>query len=226
MDTLVHMDIPTLDLYPLWAFEGAQTSGLWDGYVEFRHDWIAQRERFVHDNGGLREQAIGDRVRAMIARRLEALGRAGEETRIEETVRRIQARYWRRYLAASVVPEEARRSLEALRERGLKLGVVSNFIVPGGVGSLLARHQLADFFSVVVVSCNVGWKKPAEPIYRVAIRWAGVHPSRILFVGDNQLADYDGPRLLGMKPLLYDPQQQSPETERRIRSLEEVRDWL
>jgi putative hydrolase of the HAD superfamily len=91
------------------------------------------------------------------------------------------------------------RTLRALRERGLSLGLVSNTFVPGQV---LDRHlgelQLLDLFPVRVYSCDVGFRKPDRRIFELALNQLEADPRETLFVGDSLRADVGGARRLGM----------------------------
>jgi putative hydrolase of the HAD superfamily len=132
-----------------------------------------------------------------------------------------------RYLEASYILPDVRGTLEWLAgERGLSLGVISNFMVPGGIGQILQKHHLADFFKQVWVSCNIGWKKPSEVIFSKAIQSSQASPGEIVFVGDSLLADYDGSRMQGMKSVLFDPQDASPKVQPRIRNLFELKELV
>ncbi len=227
MDTLVQMEIPSMEVYPLWAFEAAGDCGIWEGYPEFREDWAEHRRRFIHQNSGLREGTIANRIAGIIETGLDRRGWGWPEKRKRNLADAILRSYWSRYLEATYVGDDVRNVLHRLEgEHGLPLGVLSNFMVPGGIGQILARHDLAGHFRFVLVSCNLGWKKPAEQIYLAAIRASRCSPEEILYVGDNQLADFDGPRLVGMQPLLYDPSDESPSVERRIGSFDELDRWL
>jgi putative hydrolase of the HAD superfamily len=55
----------------------------------------------------------------------------------------------------------------------------------------------------VVFSSMVGRRKPAPEIYRAALNALGVAPKRVLFVGNRELEDYEGPRGLGMRAVIY-----------------------
>jgi putative hydrolase of the HAD superfamily len=89
--------------------------------------------------------------------------------------------------------------LEALRERGLRLGVVSNAFDPGwllhrdldelGVGARL------DF---AVFSSEVGKRKPHPAIFQAALDALDVAAEEALFVGDRLYEDVRGAGELGM----------------------------
>jgi putative hydrolase of the HAD superfamily len=90
--------------------------------------------------------------------------------------------------------------LEALRDRGLKLGLVSNAIDPPD----LLHRDLADFgvaerLDVAVFSSEVGRRKPDPAIFRRALGALGVAPERALMVGDRVAVDIAGAKALGMK---------------------------
>tara|TARA_B110000977_G_scaffold198291_1_gene282831 strand:- start:615 stop:1313 length:699 start_codon:yes stop_codon:yes gene_type:complete len=84
-----------------------------------------------------------------------------------------------------------------------KLGVVSNFFLPGWPKKFLEQLDLADYFEFVIDSAELNSKKPEAPIYQTAINMTGVEPDKILFVGDDFLRDVERPRELGMKARHY-----------------------
>ena len=92
--------------------------------------------------------------------------------------------------------------LQALRARGLRLAVVSNFDTR--LPPLLDALGLAAFFDAVVCSGEAGAAKPDGAIFAHALETLGVEASEALHVGDNREADYDGARAAGIEALLVD----------------------
>jgi len=89
--------------------------------------------------------------------------------------------------------------LETLRERGLKLGLVSNAIDPPDLLHRdLERHGITERVDVAVFSSEVGRRKPDPAIYRRALDALGVEPTNALFVGDTLHTDIAGAKALGM----------------------------
>jgi putative hydrolase of the HAD superfamily len=89
--------------------------------------------------------------------------------------------------------------LEALRERGLKLGLVSNAIDPPGLLHRdLARLGIAERIDIAVFSSEVGWRKPHPAIFERALEALDVAPERAIFVGDKLSTDVAGASALGM----------------------------
>jgi HAD superfamily hydrolase (TIGR01493 family) len=91
------------------------------------------------------------------------------------------------------VPE----ALQALRARGLALAVVANWDF--GLHDHLACHNLTRWFDVVVVSGEVGVRKPDPAPFRLALDRLGVRPERAVHVGDHPPHDEEGARAAGMR---------------------------
>lgn len=89
----------------------------------------------------------------------------------------------------------------------VRMGVVSNFYLPGWPERLLASHGLLQHFEFVIDSAAIGFRKPGAEIYRKALCQAGLTDDRagdVLFIGDNLRNDVLGPRSLGMSVLYFD----------------------
>jgi putative hydrolase of the HAD superfamily len=99
-----------------------------------------------------------------------------------------------RILAANTHP-----LLEALRERCLKLGLVSNAFDPGWLLHRdLEQMGLAQRLDFSVFSSEIGLRKPHPAIFEHALGALGVEPERTLFVGDRLFEDVRGAAELGM----------------------------
>jgi putative hydrolase of the HAD superfamily len=89
--------------------------------------------------------------------------------------------------------------LESLRERGLKLGLVSNAFDPGW---LLRRDieqmGIAQRLDFSVFSSEFGLRKPHPAIFERALEALGAEPERSLFVGDRLYEDVRGASEVGM----------------------------
>ncbi|MET0532237.1 MAG: HAD family hydrolase [Microvirga sp.] len=88
---------------------------------------------------------------------------------------------------------------QSLRERGLRIAVCSNLALPYGPPLLAALPDTPD---AVILSYEVGLVKPDPAIFRLVCTRLELQPAEILFVGDTQLADIDGPRAIGMPAML------------------------
>jgi putative hydrolase of the HAD superfamily len=57
----------------------------------------------------------------------------------------------------------------------------------------------------LVISSEVGWRKPAREFFDAVARAAGVPAGQVLFVGDDPVNDGEGARAAGLQALLIDP---------------------
>ena len=89
--------------------------------------------------------------------------------------------------------------LEALRDRDLRVGLVSNaFDPPHLLHRDLEQMGVAQRLDVAVFSSEVGWRKPHPAIFERALEAIGVDPAATLFVGDTLATDIAGAKALGM----------------------------
>jgi putative hydrolase of the HAD superfamily len=100
----------------------------------------------------------------------------------------------------SLVPMEgAIETLDGLRAAGLKLGVISN--CSSEVGELWDDSPFAGRFDAVVLSADVGLKKPDPRIYRLTLDSLGVEPADAVFVGDGEADELPGAEAVGMRAI-------------------------
>ena len=122
------------------------------------------------------------------------LARLGHADLPEDAFRRIEDAFARRsawYVYPDVLP-----CLDAMRDAGLRMCVISNFVW-GGV-ELFHDLELAGHFEAMVVSARVGFQKPNEGIFRHALRLMSADPARSWHVGDSYKADIEGARRVGI----------------------------
>lgn len=67
------------------------------------------------------------------------------------------------------------------RQAGVKTGLLSNSWGLGGY----PRERFKDLFDVVVISAEVGMRKPQPEIFRFTTDKLGVDPSKVIFVDDH-----------------------------------------
>jgi len=120
---------------------------------------------------------------------------------------------------------DVRETLMELKEKGLKMGIVTNGFQKD-IDDILSRTNLTGFFDVTVGVDAVGKPKPDRAIFAYAVRKLGVPPEKTVFVGDNPIADYEGAKNAGLKPLLLDRDGQHLGGLAKIRDLRELLNYL
>jgi putative hydrolase of the HAD superfamily len=133
-------------------------------------------------------------------RRLKELcGELEIEVPVDE-IRRMAtetAAAWQRHVE---VDPEAKPVLAELEQR-MPLGLVSNFDHPPHVRTVLRDTGLLGFFDAVVVSGDVGVKKPDPGIFSPPLQELALNPARVAYVGDAP-EDMIAAEMAGLFPIL------------------------
>jgi putative hydrolase of the HAD superfamily len=109
-----------------------------------------------------------------------------------------------------------------------RLAVVSNFDYSPTCRAILEREGIAHLFETIVISDEVGWRKPKPVIFETALSRLGLRPAEALFVGDRADIDVVGARGVGMPSVWINreasglPEGMKP-PDFEIRDLEELR---
>ncbi len=93
--------------------------------------------------------------------------------------------------------------LSTLKSQGTKLVLLSN--VTGNTDIFqqdLERRELAQYFDRVIWSCEIGYRKPSEQAFQIALNSIGSHAAHTLMVGDNPISDMQGAKSIGLSTLL------------------------
>jgi putative hydrolase of the HAD superfamily len=94
-------------------------------------------------------------------------------------------------------------AVRALAGAGLAVRIASNFDarLRGVVGGL---PEVSGLGGALVISSEVGYRKPHPAFYRAACESLGLPPERVLFVGDDLENDVLGPTRAGLRAVLID----------------------
>ena len=93
--------------------------------------------------------------------------------------------------------EDALDTLESLKKRGYKLGIIAN--QSAGTAQRLENWGLLKYFDVVAASAELGVSKPDRLIFEKAIELAGCQFHNAVMVGDRLDNDIIPAKALGMK---------------------------
>lgn len=99
---------------------------------------------------------------------------------------------------------EAAAALSALRDMGIRTGLLSNTHWPRTFHEhFLERDGLARFLDVRCYTSELPWTKPHPAAFRAVLEPLGVtDPSRAVFVGDRPYDDVHGAKRAGMRAVL------------------------
>jgi putative hydrolase of the HAD superfamily len=128
-----------------------------------------------------------------------------------------------RYTASIHLIKGAKELLESLRQQDIPLATITN----GPTDMQLAaihKTNIRNYFETILVSGELGIRKPDARIFNLACEQLGVAPEDCLMVGDNLSADIQGARSIGMQAVWMS--QESREGLRSFSGLAELRQWL
>lgn len=111
--------------------------------------------------------------------------------------------YFERYVDAWRLHEDAFACLDALGERGIRLGIITNGD-PAFQANKIDRLGIADRFDHVVASGSLGFTKPDPRIFRYACDLFGVAPADAAYVGDRLATDAIGAAEAGLTGVWID----------------------
>ena len=144
-----------------------------------------------------------------------------EEDVCERIIELLDATHVERHVWCRLDPE-APGVIEALKSRGLLVGVISN-TEDGRLRDALEAGGLAIEFDLMLDSHLLGMRKPDAAIFRHALEILGVEPREAAYVGDSYAHDALAARAVGMYGILLDPLDLHPESVcPRVKSLGEL----
>jgi len=117
-------------------------------------------------------------------------------------------------------------TLKDLKNRSLTIGLVSNVVQD--MEPTYTELGLQPYLDFKVTSAEVGCDKPRPEIFMAALKKAQVKPEESIYVGDQYQLDIVGARGVGIKAVLIDRNNYSPEITDcpRISSLTEITEYI
>lgn len=156
------------------------------------HFMGALTPRWIRATEGKQNLRLGD----LLAESSAACGTALSEDEIQQAV----ALYIAPLDARVVMYDDARETLQALADRGLRIGLISNTMWPGDYHRReLERFGLLSYFDDTLFSGDVGLWKPQPAAYGLALERLGVSAEDAFFVGDLPQHDLLGAQAVGMR---------------------------
>jgi HAD superfamily hydrolase (TIGR01662 family) len=96
------------------------------------------------------------------------------------------------------IETDALPTLETLRVKGYRLGIISNSSDDKNVQQLVDRYGMRRYFDSIITSAGCGIRKPDQRIFNLALEYYRVPPEQAAMVGDTPEADILGANQLGI----------------------------
>lgn len=121
----------------------------------------------------------------------------------EELLRAIAPPLFATEIDGLVVGEGVHEALTELLAAGYRLGCITNTLADtAAIRAMLRKHDFERMMRSVVVSTEVGWRKPHRSLFERSLRELDVAPDGAAFVGDSPVHDIGGAKAAGMRAVL------------------------
>ncbi len=149
--------------------------------------------------------------RDVVKRTFDATGGLDDfETCFENIYEAFRSRdAWRLY--EDVV---ASRLVDRLKEKGVILGIVSNW--DSRLKEILDNLEIGHQFDFILASTVIGSAKPDPFIFEQALQLSGALPNEALHIGDEPATDITGAKALGIDAILIDRKNRYPDCDAKV----------
>ncbi len=128
------------------------------------------------------------------------LGEWGFQNIPQDVLQRVGAAYMAAVQSFVYPLEGAEETLRALRNRGIRLGLISNTVWPGlSHRSDLDRYGLTPYLEHLIFSADEGVWKPHQEIFQHGLDALDLKPEDSVFVGDALYFDVWGAQQAGLR---------------------------
>jgi putative hydrolase of the HAD superfamily len=162
--------------------------------ARFEHAWVHSLERSRERGYRTSDAILRDEWRRIVG---DTFPPHAPEDKVAEAFEDLYERF--STAGAWSIAPGARESIEWLRGRGIRLGVLSNW--DSRLPVLLEDLRLGAIFDFHSISYAVGFEKPHPDAFRHALERAGARSEETLHVGDSLVADILPARGLGIRTL-------------------------
>jgi putative hydrolase of the HAD superfamily len=111
-------------------------------------------------------------------------------------------------------------TLEQLCERGLRLGLISNWDT--SLSSVIAGMNLGHLFTDIIASADVMLHKPQPEIFQLALKRMNAQPTQAMHIGDHASADVAGASAAGITAIYLNREGKKLDGNLSISSLAEL----
>jgi len=118
----------------------------------------------------------------------------------DERIATAVTAYFSAFFDFSVLIPETEEMLSTLQE-SYPLGLLSNFTHAPAARTILDQLDLNRFFDVILISGEIGYRKPHPLVFQMLSSELGFNPNEIAYVGDDPEPDVEGALGAGLQPI-------------------------
>jgi HAD superfamily hydrolase (TIGR01509 family) len=136
----------------------------------------------------------------------EALGNLGfEVTKGDSRIKAALNIFFQDFIDTLELRDGAKRLLHQTQKLG-KVALISNFTFAPVIYKSLRKIGISEFFNAVVVSQQIGWRKPSSNIFDFTLKCLEIQPKEAVYIGDSPNEDIKGAKQAGLKTVFMPSQ--------------------
>jgi putative hydrolase of the HAD superfamily len=136
----------------------------------------------------------------------EALNNLGFEVKADDcSVKAALNVFFQDFIESLELRDGAKKLIKQAQQRG-RVGLISNFTYAPVIYKSLRQLGINEFFNAVVISNEVGWRKPSCQIFQEALNRLRVQAGDAVYVGDSPIEDIKGAKAAGLKTIFVPSQ--------------------
>lgn len=179
-----------------FAMEIFQALNVWNGMPA-----AEERERATYADARMRaiarDTGIEYGAAEVAGTLLTAVGAGGRYG--EAAIGTAVSELFRSYVSDVRMKSGVREGLRSVAALGFRMGVLSNARYGPFLHWALEAHGIRRYFECVVVSADVGLRKPRPEIFEAALKAVRLTPAETAYVGNDFLKDVVGAKLAGLR---------------------------
>lgn len=130
-----------------------------------------------------------------------ALFRLGQNIRADDPrISDAIEAYFSAFCDHSCLIPDTIRMLSILKEHYC-LGILSNFTHAPVVKKILGDLQLNQYFQTLLISDEIGYRKPKEIVFKSLLQALNVDKDKLIYIGDDPECDIEGAYKAGIEPI-------------------------
>jgi HAD superfamily hydrolase (TIGR01549 family) len=113
--------------------------------------------------------------------------------------------FFQDFIVTLELREGAKKLLHQAQQQG-KVALISNFTHAPVIYKSLRTVKISEYFNAIVVSEEIGWRKPSSHIFQHALNCLKVQANEAVYVGDSPIEDIKGAKDAGLKTVFVPSQ--------------------
>jgi putative hydrolase of the HAD superfamily len=115
---------------------------------------------------------------------------------------RVNDTFWDVAVRNFSIRRNTHRCLASLKSMKFRMAIISNHHNPQALVDHLDRLRISSYFSPIIISASVGYRKPDPQIFNECLASLGVNERRAIYVGDSLVYDVEGAKGAGIRSIL------------------------